>query len=107
MSELNAELDELKQFKVSTLAAQRVEEVEAVFEQFTDLEGVEAFEELRSDYGDMSVEEIEDKCFSIRGRNVQVKFAKKEKPSDRIPAKQPKQEDEPYGGIFEKYPPHK
>lgn len=107
MSELNAELDELKQFKVSTLAAQRVEEVEAVFEQFTDLEGVEAFEELRSDYGDMSVEEIEDKCFSIRGRNVQVKFAKKEKPSARIPAKQPKQEDEPYGGIFEKYPPHK
>ena len=107
MSELNAELDELKQFKVSTLAAQRVEEVEAVFEQFTDLEGVEAFEELRADYGDMSAEEIEDKCFSIRGRNVQVKFAKKEKPSARIPAKQPKQEDEPYGGIFEKYPPHK
>ena len=107
MDELNAELEELKEFKASTLAAQRTEEVEAVFEQFTDLDGVEAFEALRTDYGDMSVEEIEDKCFSIRGRNVQVKFAKKEKPSARIPAKQPKQEDEPYGGIFEKYPPHK
>lgn len=107
ISELTAEVEELRQFKVSTLAEQREEEIEAVFAQFEDLSGIEAFESLREDFGEMSAEEIEDKCFSIRGRNMQFSHKKQQKNSARIPAKLPKAEDEPYGGVFEKYPPHK
>lgn len=107
IAQMNAELEELLQFKADTMNERRAAEVEAVFEKFEDLCGIEAFEALRSDYGEMSADEIEEKCFSIRGRNMQIKFSKKDKPSARIPAKQPRQDDEPYGGIFEKYPPHK
>lgn len=107
IAELNDQVESLQQFRDATLAEQRVEEVEAVFAQFEDLNGVEAFEALKADYGEMTPVEIEDRCFSIRGRNMKIQFSKKDKQSSRIPAKMSKAEDEPYGGVFEQYPPHK
>lgn len=106
--ELTNEVEELKQFKASVLDEQRAAEVAAVFAQFEDLEEIEAFKSLKEDYGDMTLDEIEEKCFSIRGRNMQLQFSQKKstKAPARIPAKMPKAEDEPYGGLFEKYPPH-
>lgn len=103
---LSGEVEELTQFKASVMAEQRAEEVEAVFASFEDLTGIEAFEDLKKNFGEMTTDEIEDKCFSIRGRNMQFS-KKKEKQQPRIPAKIPHAEDEPYGGVFEKYPPHK
>lgn len=107
INDLTAEVEELRQFKASTLAEQREEEIEAVFAQFEDLSGIEAFEALRSDCGEMTTEEIEDKCFSIRGRHMNFSHKKQQKNSAKILAKTPQAEEEPYGGVFEKYPPHK
>ena len=110
IAEMENEMEELSRFKANALDEQRASEIEAVFSQFEDLEGVEAFEALRSDYGELSVEDIEEKCFALRGRNMKLQFSQKKtqpKAQGRIPAKSPKPEDEPYGGLFELYPPHK
>lgn len=44
------------------------EEREKVFAQFEDLVGVEAFDALRESNAEYSIEELEEKCYAIRGR---------------------------------------
>lgn len=107
------ELNSLREFKDTTIAAKIAEEFEAscseVFAKFTDMEGVEAFSELVENHDGMSVEEIEEKCYAIRGRyGVQANFS-----LNKSSAGEPKfivnrdeevaGSDEPYGGIFKKY----
>lgn len=105
MDHLESELNELREFKASVENAKRTEQVEAVFAAFSDLAGDEMFESLRTSYGDMAVEQIEEKCFAIRGRrtNVSAKFSMTG--STRIPVVQPTADDEndPYHGVFRRY----
>ena len=107
----NAELDSLRQFKEEKLAAERTALVNEVFSAFEDLVGNEAFEALRNDCAAFSIDELEDKCFAIRGRNASLNFAKKEpKTAPRLPIEKgdpDTQADEPYGGLMLKFPPRK
>lgn len=106
---LNHEVNELQQFKNQVEAAQVKSDRDAVFAQFDDLIGVEAFENLRQSCNDgtvdFSIEELEDKCFSIRGRQgVHAKFSIEDKPpAPRIKVSREDFSDEPYGGVFKKY----
>lgn len=72
ITQMNAELSELRQFKQQAVDEARAADEAAVFEQFQDLNGIEAFEKLRENCAELSIEEIEDKCFAIRGRNASV-----------------------------------
>lgn len=102
ISSMESELDTLRQFKTDTESAVAKSEREKVFAQFEDLVGVEAFENLRENCANYSKEDLEEKCYAIRGRNgVAAKFSLEPKapklpvePKDNIP------NDEPYGGIF-------
>lgn len=106
---LRSEIDELRNFKVNVESAQHKAECDAVFAQFEDLTGIAAFEELRQscDNGtsDISISELEDKCFSIRGRQGFVaKFSAD--PAVSAPKLKVTHENtdvEPYGGVFKKY----
>lgn len=110
ITSLNSELSELKEFKNQIEVSQAKADRDAVFAQFEDLIGVDAFESLRQSCedgaADFSVEELEDKCYSIRGRQgVPAKFnlegGKPAAPRLKVTHEEPT--DEPYGGIFKKY----
>lgn len=105
IEQLNTELNELRQYKQRKLEDERDAAEDAVFSMFPDLTGIEAFEKLRGNCADMSIEDIEDKCFAIRGRNAskQTFSAQKPKPT-RLPVEKGAS-DEPYGGLFVEFPP--
>lgn len=102
---LGKEVSELTEYKNGIIAEQRRAAVEEIFSQFADLNGNEAFEALRENYGDMETEQIEEKCFAIRGR-AGTKFALNEQSkAPKLPVGDYKEDDreKPYGGLVEKY----
>lgn len=106
MNNMNTELTELRQYKQQKLSDERAADEDAVFSMFEDLNGIEAFEALRTDCSELSISEIEDKCYAIRGRNTTQKFAANAKSKGiRIPAGSGHTGDEPYGGLFIEFPP--
>lgn len=104
-SKIAGEVKELRKFKNSTEASKYEADVAKVFANFDDLKEDQRFIELMSSYSGMSVQDIEDKCFAIRGRNAQVKFSLDGQRSTRLPVERgmTKDADEPYGGVFLEY----
>ena len=105
MNDVKTELKELREYKANCEAAARKAEIDSVFSMFGDLAGNEAFEALKGNVGDMTKEQVEEKCFAIRGKAASAKFALD---NDHKPVRLPierggKQNDEPYGGVFLKY----
>lgn len=107
ISEMNKEIDELRAYQQEVIAAERAADEDAVFAMFEDLNGVEAFEELRANCAEMSIEDIEEKCYALRGRQGVQKFSEKKTQNPRLPIEQmgTKPQDEPYGGLFLEFPP--
>lgn len=105
ISSMESELATLRQYKTDAESAIAKVERENVFTMFNDLIGVEAFENLRENCANYSKEDLEEKCYAIRGRNgMTAKFSAEPKapklpvePKDSIPA------NEPYGGIFAEF----
>lgn len=106
---MQSELDELRQFHSNALASERKAQEEEVFSAFADLEGVEAFETLRENCSDMSIEDIEEKCFALRGRFMQQNFSiKKITGQPRLPIDRSLDTESGetyYGGFYEQFPP--
>lgn len=97
------ELGTLRQFKTDTEDAIAKGERNEVFAQFEDLVGVEAFETLREHCTEYSIEDLEEKCYAIRGRNgVAAKFSYEPK-APKLPIEKSSVTPEPYGGVFAEY----
>lgn len=108
IDELNSQLNELQLYQQTQLQKERTADEDAVFSMFADLNGIEAFESLKSDCANLTISELEEKCFALRGRQVVAKFAAKEtkEPSaPRLPIERKIDTNEPYGGLFEEFPP--
>lgn len=106
MDALTLEIEELRQFKQNVDAEVASAEREAILSKFEDLFGLEAFEALRGECSDMSVEALEEKCYAIRGRNASVaKFSAETKTPKLIigASDESNTDNEPYGGVFVKY----
>ena len=95
----NDTVNELIKFKEERLAQDRVNAVNAVFEQFDELGGNADFEALKQNTGSLDVDEIEEKCFAIRGKIMKPKT----KTQVRTPIIKGNAPEEPYGGIFSYY----
>ena len=104
INNLQSELNTLREYQRSKFKEERQHAESKLFAKFSELDGVEAFEALRADCSDMTLEDIENKCFEIKGRNTTVNFSIAKPKSTRI-AVEKKHEDEPYGGLFIQYPP--
>lgn len=106
---MEEELDQLRQFKQDTVEAQAKADLDAVFERFTDLNGVDAFEALRTacdeDCMKYDVETLEEKCFAIRGRNGSAALFSHDPKTTKLKVDKEASDfsDSPYGGIVEKY----
>lgn len=109
ITEMQSELEELRQFKASADDAARTAERESVLAQFDDLNGIEAFEMLRNGSDALTGAELEEKCYAIRGRsNSYGKFSITANGTAKAPKLPIVQKDtakttEPYGGIFSEY----
>lgn len=74
-----------------------------VFAQFEDLVGVEAFEALREHGMEYTAEDLEEKCYAIRGRHgMTAKFSLEPK-APKLVVEKTGISPEPYGGIFAEY----
>lgn len=112
ITEMQAELDELRTFKSNIETAEREAALQAerdeVFANFTQLDGVEEFEALRENCAETDMEVLTEKCYAILGRrSAELKFnlgttGDTKPPRLKLP-KEEELEDEPYGGIFKKY----
>lgn len=103
----DAELNELRAFKEERIEMDREEREQEVFAMFPDLDGVEAFTNLKAECGDMTIEELENACYAIRGRTMSVKnFSMQKKKPPRLPVEKTHGgDDEPYGGLFLEFKP--
>lgn len=101
-SAIIGEISELRNYKKSIEDSEREAQKSEVFSKFEDLIDDEGFKSLRENCSGLSIQEIEDKCYAIRGRNVQVKFSQGTPKPVRIPVERNKNKDadEPYGGVF-------
>lgn len=101
-ADLCGRIKELAAYKTETENKKFEESVNAIFAKFTELEGNERFEELKRSYSNLTVEEIEDKCFAIKGRMSKLQFSTEETSKVIIPVEKTGA-DEPYGGLCKKY----
>lgn len=101
-----AELKSLREFKLKAEKEERDAEVAEVFASFSDLDGIEAFDNLKVNYGTMTADEVKHECFAIRGEHGVVKFsATSAKRRIPIETPAPAKTDEPYNGFFNQFPP--
>ena len=114
-SELNAakaEIDSLKEFKANIQKDEMNAKISELFSAFEDLNGIESFESLKGECAEdcfkYELSDIEDKCYSIRGRNMKqdTKFSVKASTPRIVIDKKAIDEDAgseaPYGGFVEK-----
>lgn len=102
---VQAELDELRQFKADAVASAESEARDAVFALFEDLVGNEAFEALREHAAEYDTETLEEKCYAIRGRTQTVAKFSLENKTNKLVVDKSSDDDsnEPYGGLFLEY----
>lgn len=106
-SELQAQVDALNTFKLSKEKEARDAAEAEIFAQFPDLDGVEAFTNLKANCADMALDAIEEKCYALRGRNTKVNFSAASQNTEETQIKLPVEHNipstEPYGGAYSKY----
>jgi len=104
IANMEKELEELRQFKASVERGAAEQEREQIFEQFEDLTGMEAFEALRDSGEQYSKEELEEKCYALRGRKQSANFSLQGQRAPKLPIEKPgNTENEPYGGVFAEF----
>lgn len=100
------ELNELREAQNAAQREREDAERDAVFAQFSDLDGNDAFEALRQDCEGLDAETLSEKCFAIRGRLHTPKFAYENKGTKlKIETKDESKDNsnEPYGDLFERF----
>lgn len=101
---LTSEVDTLRAFKASVEKSADDSARAELFKRFSNLNGIEAFENLKNDNGQYDIESLEEKCYAILGRNsTTVKFDLQEKPTKlkvESAFEHTESANEPYGGIF-------
>ena len=102
-------IGELSAFKAETERKADEASRAQIFASFADLDGVEAFEELRQNNHELCIEALEEKCYAIRGRvGTVAKFSVEQKqPKLPVEIRPALVEDEPYGGMFQRYLPQR
>ena len=105
LKESTADIEELRTFRANAEAEAEAQARCEVFSKFEDLNGNEAFEALRADSAGLGLDELEEKCYAIRGKiGTPAKFAVKEKtPKLRVMTNGKAGTAEPYGGLFLEY----
>lgn len=99
-----AEFERLKQFEKDTLSAQFESSVTTTFSKFDDkLTNVTEYDVLKTNHTDMSLEQIEEKCFAILGKqnaNFSVQSSTTPVVNLGLDTENQEPEDDGYGGLL-------
>lgn len=99
IASMQDEITSLSKFRLDAESKER----HAILDKFDDLEGIEAFAKLRENCDEYTLEELEDKCYALRGRhNTKVNFSMGHR-SPKLPIESNLPESTPYNGVFEEY----
>lgn len=109
-TQLESEVIDLRKYKSDIESAQEQAARDSIFKKFEKLNGIEAFENLKANCEGLTIEQIEEKCFAIKGRmdvsiDQDAKFSMTPA-APRIPVDKVTHagdEAEPYDGLFTKY----
>ena len=103
LTSMEGELDVLRKFKKDTEDAKADEARDAVLDNFSNLDGIDAFDTLREHKSEYDATTLEEKCYAILGRvSGQVKFSLDNK-TPKLPVSKTDVSKEPYGGIFTEF----
>lgn len=105
IASMETELTELRQFKAGIEKESAKQEREELFAQFEDLIGIAAFEDIRDNCEKYSMDDLEEKCYAIRGRKNSEKFSfQGGQKTPKLPVeKNADVTPEPYGGVFSEF----
>lgn len=102
--EANKELNSLREFKAQYDADIAENERNELFAKFEELAGIEAFDELKETSSELSLEEIEEKCYALKGRYGAFNKQSHNEKAPKIAVdktESSRREEKPYGGIVE------
>lgn len=105
IASMETELEALRNYKLDIEKGKADEARAALFANFVDLEGIEAFDELKGNCSDMELDVLEEKCYALRGRyGTHAKFSAETQkfPKQKV-VKTTDFSKDPYGGIVEEY----
>lgn len=110
---MKEELEALRKFKADIDAENAKKQIDGIFSRFEDLKDCDAFVQYRASIEKENyaadADEVERKCYELRGRNIKTKFSfEPEERSIRIPAVMTDGEksvdaEEPYNGVFHQF----
>lgn len=80
----NEEVERLKEFERNTLETQRKQAEESLFEQFSELNGLEEFEVLKQNASNYNLNELEEKCYALLGKKVSKYSSNKINKKDKV-----------------------
>lgn len=96
IASMETELTELRNFKTEVIK-------DELAEKFADISASEAFAKIMESASEYSYEELEDKCYALRGRNMPTAKFNYEPTTPRLVVDKTTQDDpEPYGGIVKR-----
>lgn len=105
ISEMSNELESLKEFKADVEAKELASKRNKIFEKFGDLSEVDEFVSLQESVENYGLEELEEKCYALRGKYGTFNLSNTNEHTGlpRIKASVEESERMPYGGIVEHY----
>lgn len=100
---ISGELETLRQFKHNAEEAAAQVQRNAILDQFSELEGSDDFTALVENSAQYTLEELEEKCYALRGRNAIVAKFSAEPKTTKLAVEHNVPVKEPYGGVFAEY----
>ena len=105
LKDVMAELEELREYKVTIEKQKRQVAIDNVLENFKDLQETDDFKELLKGVDNLTPEQLEDKCYAIVGKQARAKRQKQPQVAPKVnisasSKEKPSAKDDRYGGLL-------
>ena len=105
LKDVMAELEELREYKVTIEKQKRQVAIDNVLENFKDLQETDDFKELLKGVDNLTPEQLEDKCYAIVGKQARAKRQKQPQVAPKVnisasTKEKPSAKDDRYGGLL-------
>ena len=105
LKEIMAELEELREYKITIEKQKRQVAIDSVLDNFKDLQETDDFKELIKGIDNLTPEQLEDKCYAIVGKQARAKRIKQPVVAPKVnitssTKEKPSTKDDRYGGLL-------
>ena len=105
LKDVMAELEELREYKITIEKQKRQVAIDNVLENFKDLQETDDFKELLKGVDNLTPEQLEDKCYAIVGKQARAKRQKQPQVAPKVnisasTKEKPSAKDDRYGGLL-------